>query len=190
MPDLIYCCGGSPSDGKISEPCCKYWEDINVLTQNTTIANSCCNDYSGFRSYNGDLLYCKKIVESNISHRITNFKFELTEKYAYAPKYKLTINSECEKVYNISCYVHPNPGTYVKCFEGKQFSNPKNIEITGDCYLGTSYVYKSKHNYTEYFCNYVVEADNCYTTCQQSGNEQHTCSLPIEGPDEVYYVHK
>jgi len=71
-----YCpdCGSGPSSSKISEACCKEWEDAGVLTSNKTIADKCCADYSGFYhyKYNGSSVYCKSSCTS------TNCKGTLT----------------------------------------------------------------------------------------------------------------
>lgn len=85
-----YCldCGSGPSSSKISEACCKEWEDAGVLTSDKTIANKCCADYSGFYhyKYNGSSVYCKQTCSS------TNCKGTLT--------------------WNVSCSRHPGYSQY------------------------------------------------------------------------------
>ena len=71
-----YCpdCGSGPSSSKISEACCKEWEDAGVLTSNKTIADKCCADYSGFYhyKYNGSSVYCKSSCTStNCNGKLT-----------------------------------------------------------------------------------------------------------------------
>ena len=60
-------CGSTPTSGKLSEDCCKAWQDAGVLSASNQ-GNACCQNYQGFRyyNYNGTMRYCNSSTTTNI----------------------------------------------------------------------------------------------------------------------------